>query len=181
MESSQTKVQQASPKKRVWTAQQKQQAAETRARNKAAKTEARHSASPEETRAEKALNQPQRPDRIPLDGTGPLVVPPQIRQEIRDSGCHARLCLDDGAGSIQRYLDAWWEFYVDANGQQFRRPGGRGQDHVLMMIPETLFKEDQKLRQENRHGKLQRETALDHSGGVKEYVPGDASSVLTRE
>lgn len=132
----------------------------------------------EVTRADKASG---RPSRIPLDGAGPLVVPPQIRQEIKDKGCHARLCLDDGAGSIQRYVDAWWDFYEDANGQQFRRPGGRGRDHVLMMIPEKLFKEDQALRREKRNGKLQRETALNHSGGVREYIPGEGSSVLTRE
>jgi hypothetical protein len=164
-------------KARVWTDEQKAQARETRARNKELK--AKNSASPTGiTRGEKASG---RPERIPLDGTGPLVVPPQIVQEIKDRGCHARLCLDDGAGSIQRYISAWWEFYEDANGQQFRRPGGRGQDHVLMMLPEKLFQEDQALRREKRRGKLQRETALDHSGGVKEYVPGDASSALTRE
>ena len=60
---------------------------------------------------------------------------------------------DNVINNFLTYNLNWWDFYEDANGQQFRRPGGRGDDHVLMMLPETLYQEDQELRRKKRNGK----------------------------
>lgn len=151
--------------------------AATRAANQA-KKELKTSTTGPVSRAEYAKG---RPPRVPTHGAGKLRVPPAILEDIRQRGCTPHLAVDNGQGSLNKYIAAWWEIYTDANGQSFKMPAGNGDMHVLMIIPTELIEEDRRLRKEKRNARMEITTNLDTSGDAPDYLPEGRENVLERE
>ena len=123
-----------------------------------------------------------RPARVTGSGEGKFKVPQSILDDIAARGCEHRLAMDDGAGSLEKYVAAWWEIYEDANGQQFTLPAGGGNNrHILMIIPKELIQEDRDLRRGKRHDRIVAANVIDPSGPVPDYIPEGKDAVLTRE
>lgn len=100
-----------------------------------------------------------RPPRQPMDIGARIHIPQYICDEIEQEGCVRRLCLDT-EDRLERYLENWWEFHLDANGNQIERRSGNGNRLVLMKLPKHLFEADKKLQSKARAAKYNNSNLL---------------------
>ncbi len=87
-----------------------------------------------------------RKPRVPMNTGNPLALSPAIIKEIKDSGYFPYFAIDNGEGSLEQYIEAYYEFHLDANGNQIKRRTGNGFYHILMKIPQE-FKDEDNARQ----------------------------------
>lgn len=100
-----------------------------------------------------------RPPRQPMNLGARVHIPLSIREEIDREGYTARLCLDK-EDRLDRYVENYWEFHLDANGKQIERRSGNGGRMVLMKLPKELFDEDNRLQQVARSAKYSNSNLL---------------------
>ena len=133
----------------------------------------KNSATKDQSRTD-AAREP-RKERVPMGVGVNLSVSPSIMAEIEAKQCKPRMCLDDQQGKIQRYLDAGYEYYTDANGKHLTRPGGNGKTHILMMQPLEYWNADQALKKKKNHATIAEKAKLDDG----EYIPDDREYVVS--
>jgi len=103
-----------------------------------------------------------RPARVPLNASQKLKLPPGVETQ----GVVHRWVYDDDAGSVQKYLDAWWEFETHG-GKQYTRPNKGGGRMVLMRIDEEYWKEDQALQEQRNIATLRDQSKME----TGDYAP----------
>ncbi len=136
------------------------------------------------TRAEKGA--PKRTERtrerIPMGVAGNLDVAPSILEWAKENGFVLRWALDDDKGKMEKYRNAWWVPYEDAEtGNQERRPAGTGRYHILMMLDEKLRDEDMALKRERNNAILAAKAKLESGEGYQEYIPEGHEYVVGRD
>lgn len=136
---------------------------------------------PIETREQEAHKVEDRPDRVPLGQGLKLKVPDGV---IRD-GYVGRWCRDDADhGQIENYLQAWYEFVLDKDGNQIRRPAGGGATLILMELPEDLYQADMAAQEKmNIDATIEAAKPKQFKDGhnMDEYIPEDREYVVQRD
>ncbi len=100
-----------------------------------------------------------RKPRVPMNTGNPLALSAAIVKEIKDAGFYPYWAIDNGEGSLDQYLEAYYEFHLDANGSQIKRRTGHGFYHILMKLPQEFKDEDNarqaaKIRDKYRNSEL---------------------------
>lgn len=108
--------------------------------------------------------------RVPMHSSSVANIPGGIKLD--EKNFHYRKCADYGKGKIARYLDAGYEYVLDADGHKVKWPGG--DELWLMRIPKDFWEEDQlakrgrQIQVQTQQLKKQAELA---TGAVPEYLP----------
>ena len=122
---------------------------------------------------------PKKPARVPLNSGKNLYVP----ESWLDRENFAYRWFAENAikgGRVASAQGAWWNHFVDPDGNNMRRPSGEDMMH-FMQIEIQYYREDQKLKKEKVRATMYQETAI----GAGEYAPtpdgrpeGGTSSVV---
>jgi hypothetical protein len=122
---------------------------------------------------EKVQPKMRKSERIPMHSTKS-----QNTDGLDVANFHYRWCCDYDQGKLGQYLAAGWEFALDDEGNQRKRPGG--QTLVLMRLPMEFYEEDRlvkrgKIIDTNEKFKAEHgvSTNLDYDEDVPEYLAKD--------
>ncbi len=115
------------------------------------------------------------PERVSMTAKGKLAFPAGIDRD--DNRFRYRWGKDNGEGSLQRYIDAWWELMKDSTGNYIRRPAGGGHNLYLLRIPIKYWKEDQEAAQAKNIDVVKESARLKQG----EYVPKGQDAVISRD
>lgn len=134
-----------------------------------------------ESGGEQTLDEKLAPNRAEADSKRPprrsmnmgirLHLAQSIQNEIENAGYTPRWCIDK-EDMIARYQEAYWEFHLDANGEQITRRAGAGGSLVLMKLPKDLWDQDKRLK------KVERDAKYNNSNLLKAGFDAPNGSVL---
>lgn len=94
-------------------------------------------------------------------------------------GMVAEWKLDNGKGSIDRYVSDYWGFITDASGVNITRPSGGGRTYYLMAIEKSYHNESEALRMARYRASIGEDDSKSLGiQGVESYTPnGDANKI----
>lgn len=114
------------------------------------------------------------PERVTMTNQGKLGFPAGVERD--DKKFMYRWALDDKQGSMQSYIDAYWELMTNSRGEYVARPAGHGKTHYLIRIPKEYWDEDQKKKQDANIDSLQKRAEIRQG----EYVPMGHDAVISK-
>ena len=87
--------------------------------------------------------------------------------------------IDDGKGSLDRYLANWWAFITDSQGVRYSRPTGGGRTQYLMVIEKSYYDEAEALRMSRYRASIGEDDSKSLGiQGLETYTPnGDANKI----
>lgn len=87
--------------------------------------------------------------------------------------------IDDGKGSLDRYLANWWAFITDAQGVRYSRPTGGGRTQYLMVIEKSYYDEAEALRMARYRASIGEDDSKSLGiQGLESYTPnGEANKI----
>lgn len=124
-------------------------------------------------RGDKAQENSQRPERIPMSAGNKLKAPQREGYQR-----YWAITGPDHPGRLEEMEAAWWEFVLDDEGQKITRPAGKGSTHVLMEIKQEYYREDIEAQQARNIDASQKAI---QALGEDEYLPLGRKNVVERE
>ena len=123
-------------------------------------------------RGDKAQENSQRPERIPMSAGNKLRAP-------KREGYQRYWAITgvDHPGKLEEMQAAWWDFVLDG-GKKIERPAGKGNVHVLMEIEQKYYDKDMAAQQARNIDATQQAI---QTLGQDEYVPMGQKNVVERE
>ena len=87
--------------------------------------------------------------------------------------------IDDGKGSLDRYLANWWAFITDSQGVRYSRPTGGGRTQYLMVIEKSYYDEAEALRMSRYRASIGEDDSKSLGvQGLESYTPnGEANKI----
>jgi len=87
--------------------------------------------------------------------------------------------IDDGKGSLDRYLANWWAFITDSQGVRYSRPTGGGKTQYLMVIEKSYYDEAEALRMSRYRASIGEDDSKSLGvQGLESYTPnGEANKI----
>ena len=87
--------------------------------------------------------------------------------------------IDDGKGSLDRYLANWWAFITDSQGVRYSRPTGGGRTQYLMVIEKSYYDEAEALRMSRYRASIGADDSKSLGvQGLESYTPnGEANKI----
>lgn len=87
--------------------------------------------------------------------------------------------LDNGKGSIDRYVADYWGFITDKDGLNVQRPSGGGKTYYLMAIEKNYYDESEKLRMARYRASIgEDDTKSLGVQGLDTYTPNGVSNKI---
>jgi len=119
----------------------------------------------QQTTAERGPDGPKRPPRIRLHSGKNLHVPEDLLD--RENFSYRWFAENSiKGGRVESAKGAYWEFFVDASGNNFRRPSGQDQ-MFLMQIEKKYYLEDLDFKRQRVNATMNQESGI----GDGEYAP----------
>jgi hypothetical protein len=87
--------------------------------------------------------------------------------------------LDNGRGSIDKYVADYWGFVTDKSGVNMQRASGGGRTYYLMAIEKSYYDESEQLRMQRYYASIGEDAdkSLDVKG-VEAYTPNGVANKI---
>ena len=87
--------------------------------------------------------------------------------------------LDNGKGSIDKYVADYWGFITDRDGVNVQRPSGGGRTYYLMAIEKNYYDESEELRMSRYRASIgEDDTKSLDVNGVESYTPNGVANKI---
>lgn len=87
--------------------------------------------------------------------------------------------IDDGKGSLDRYLANWWAFITDSQGVRYSRPTGGGRTQYLMVIEKSYYDEAEALRMSRYRASIGEDDSKSLGvQGLESYTPNSEANKI---
>jgi hypothetical protein len=95
------------------------------------------------------------------------------------AGMVAEWKLDNGKGSIDKYVADYWGFVTDRNGVNIQRASGGGRVYYLMAIEKNYYDESEALRMTRYRASIGEDESKSLGiNGVESYTPNGVSNKI---
>ena len=94
-------------------------------------------------------------------------------------GMVAEWKLDNGKGSIDKYVADYWGFITDRNGVNVQRPSGGGKTYYLMAIEKSYYDESESLRMARYRASIGEDDSKSLGiQGLESYTPNGVANKI---